>query len=236
MSETGAQSIDAPKRGVDLPDVLRMFARSLSLSLRVSEPVRVTVWHSALSRVDVSTEILTAVRGNTPATADVETPLAPVPLMQLPVLSVPSLLWGISVPITVGDLGVVLYTDRSLERYKAAGVADVPGDARAHSRADGLFIHGINPNGVPLVPPPDPAALELRGPAIKLGELATQPAVLGTALVEALSTFIGTVAAANTTWGGNPVSAPAFSTALGGALVDLGTALATVLSLKVRVE
>lgn len=240
MTDTGSQSIDAAQRGITLARVLKLAARADELGFNVCGPARVQLWDSVNRRVDVVPQILTVVRGNTPATADVETPLGPMVLSRLPYLQLGGSLARVSVPIAVGDPGIVIYADRSLERYKLAGVPDAPQDGRAHSKADGIFLHGV-PTDLDVaatVPPPDPAALELEGAAIKLGALATHFAALGTPLVEALTTFATAIAAANTTWAGNPATAPAFSTALGAALVDLlaGLAPPLVLSTKVRVQ
>lgn len=240
MTDTGSQSIDAAQRGITLARVLKLAAHAHDLGFNVCGPARVQAWDSTRRRVDVVPQILTVVRGNTPATADVETPLGPMVLTQLPYLQIGGALGRVSIPIAVGDPGVVIYADRSLERYKIAGVPDAPQDARAHSKADGIFLHGL-PTDIDvaaMVPPPDPTALELESAAIKLGNLATHFAVLGTPLVEALTTLAAAIVAANTTWGGNPVAGPAFSTALGTALGDFLAAIAPalVLSTKVRVQ
>ena len=89
---------------------------------------------------------------------------------------------------------------------------------------------------IPIVPPPDPTALELDGIVIKLGSIASQPAVLGALLQTALTNYAVETAAAATTWGGNPISAPAFAAALATAGTTLATALGNILSLKVRIE
>lgn len=243
MSDTGHQGIDDAKRA-GLPGLFAKHGRRVSLGLWVARPARVVTYDAATQRADLSLEVLTVVRGNTAATADLMTPLPPMPLSRVPVM-MPSGLGRaarVSMPLGPGDTGLVVFLDRSLEDWKRTGVAGAPKGARAHSPADGVFFPGlwadVAPLGAlpPLVPAPDPTALELEAAVIKLGALAVQPAVLGTALVDLVTTFATVVAAANTTWGGNPATGVAFSTALGGALVDLATGAAGILSTKVRVQ
>lgn len=236
MSDTGSNAVDAPRKAVGLSDLFRMARTATELGLRVSCPARVVAYDSIRQRVDVTLELLTVVRGSTPQTADVETSLAPLPLPGVPVLQLGGAAWHVAGPIQPGDLGLVVFADRSIEDWKTAGVALPPKGSRRHSPADGVFIPGLHPDSAPIVPPVDPAALELEAVALKLGALAVQPAVLGTALQSALDTFATTVATAATTWAGATPAAPAFATALSGAAQALSASLAAILSTKVRVE
>lgn len=236
MTDTSRTDIDAPDATPTLAKLFQLARAQVELGLHVAIPARVVAYDSARQRVDVTLELLTVVRGATPQTADVETPLAPLPLPGVPVLQPGGAAWHVAGPISPGDLGLVVFVDRSLERWKAAGVALDPQGARRHSLGDGVFVPGLHPDSAPIVPPVDPTALELDAAAIKLGALAVQPAVLGTALQSALDTFATAVASAATTWAGTVPAGPAFATALSGAAQALSAALAGILSTKVRTE
>ena len=57
--------------------------------------------------------------------------------------------WRISMPLAVGDTGLALVTDRSLDAWLAGkgGVTD-PNDTRTHHLADAVFIPGLVPTNL----------------------------------------------------------------------------------------
>lgn len=237
MSETGHQGIDAASPGLKLGRLFDLAERKMRLGLRVAEPGRVVNYDPILQRADVTRELVTVVRGNTPQTADVETPVLPPMLLQrVPVLWPRTALGYVTFPLVAGDTGLLVFCDRSLERWKSAGTPDAPADARAHSFADGVFVPGMHADTNPITPPTRLDATVIEGPTIRLGALAVQPVVLGLALRTALETFVASMITANTTWAGNPVTAPAFSTSLGTMLGVLQGQLSTILSTKVSTE
>lgn len=57
--------------------------------------------------------------------------------------------WGIRLPVAVGDLGLAIFSDRSLDAWAASQPGDVvdPGDPRMHQLADAVFVPGLYPDG-----------------------------------------------------------------------------------------
>ena len=55
---------------------------------------------------------------------------------------------GIKLPLKRGDSGVILFSERSLERWIASGGGEVdPEDTRKFHLSDGMFIPGLYPKG-----------------------------------------------------------------------------------------
>lgn len=57
----------------------------------------------------------------------------------------------IKLPVAVGDIGVAIFSERSLDNWKAGsgGFSD-PNDTRAHHISDGIFIPGLYPTTNPI--------------------------------------------------------------------------------------
>jgi hypothetical protein len=56
----------------------------------------------------------------------------------------------IHLPIKTGDVGLLVFSERSIDRYKTFGGGQDPQDPRKHNLSDGFFI----PGGYPMVTPP----------------------------------------------------------------------------------
>lgn len=56
----------------------------------------------------------------------------------------------IHLPIKKGDVGLLIFSERSVDRYKNLGGSQDPQDPRKHSLSDGFFI----PGGYPITAPP----------------------------------------------------------------------------------
>lgn len=235
-----------------LPVVLAEWQRDTMEQTRTTMPAQVVAYDETQRRATLTLVL----RG-----ADaVGTPAVPVPLYNVPVLW---LRYGpIGAKMTVrgrlypGDEVAVSICDRAIDRWLATGgIVDLESD-RTHALIDAIALPGLSSSrepapvlaGLPslLVGREDGSAAltiadngtmaTLEAPLVRLGALATEPAVLGAQLAEALTTFATAVATANTTWAGNPVTAPTFSTALGTALGVLLGAIPDTLSTKVMVE
>ena len=80
-------------------------------------------------------------------------PLPPIPLPLLnkvPVLFPRTTLAFVAFPLVPGDVGLVIFSERSIDRYKTFGGPQDPQDVRKHDLSDGFFF----PGGYPLTTPP----------------------------------------------------------------------------------
>jgi hypothetical protein len=66
-------------------------------------------------------------------------------LTGVPVVQLTSADAGLILPIAVGDRVLVLFAQRSMDRWLATGNRDVSGDARMHAMSDALAIAGLCP-------------------------------------------------------------------------------------------
>ena len=76
----------------------------------------------------------------------------PLPIIQnVGVLQPRGATYSIKMPIAVGDLGIALFCERSLDKYMAgAGVLTDPADTRMHHLSDPIFVPGLYPFKLPL--------------------------------------------------------------------------------------
>ncbi len=88
-------------------------------------------------------------------------------------------------PVSVGDKGMVIVSDRSLDGWYEGGVPNVPQAAHTHKRIDGVFWPGLRDRSR-VQANLDQSACVLQHECLKLGEGATEAAVLG----DVLNTFI----------------------------------------------
>ena len=63
----------------------------------------------------------------------------------------------IHLPIKKGDLGLLIFSERSIDRYKNFGGSQDPQDPRKHDLSDGFFIPGGYPKNSPIESPVDGA-------------------------------------------------------------------------------
>lgn len=117
---------------------------------------------------------------------------------------------GLTLPVTVGDTGILLICDRSLDEWKSTGAAEnVPLDTRRHDLTDAVFFPGGHPFVSP-IPPSGYAAGSVVLEALSL-LLGSSAATAPVALQPALLVELGRISAAITALGGvyTPGLAPA---------------------------
>lgn len=72
--------------------------------------------------------------------------LVSLPLLQnVPVSHPRGKAYWIKLPVAVGDLGTVVFCERSLDKWKVAGGLTNPMDSRRHDLSDGIFFPGMYP-------------------------------------------------------------------------------------------
>lgn len=65
------------------------------------------------------------------------------PIQDVPVMMPAGSLYSMKFPIAVGDTGLAVFSDRSLEQWTVAGGLVDPADSRSHSLSDAIFIPGL---------------------------------------------------------------------------------------------
>src|SRR4051812_29241117 len=120
-----------------LDEVVREAIEAHLLGLHVCQPGRITAI-SAEQTVDV--QLLLQARAISAATA------ADKPILQrVPVAMPLGQGYAIRLPLTVGDVGLVVFADRSIDAFLASNGAQTvaPADARTHSVNDAIFMPGL---------------------------------------------------------------------------------------------
>lgn len=233
-----AQSTDGWTPTTDM--VIQAFIDSALRQCRVWMPATVlTVTPGGTTQVSVQPQLLRTFT-NSP------TPVKLPPLQNVPVFYPRGANYGVKLPVAVGDSGIVLFCDQSLDIWKAQTEPGYvwPQSTRAHDLSDGCFI----PGAYPLLSPPA-TQTAAAGPLDMvlyngLAQLLLQPGgtfIQGNGplnvfqlLAETLTELVATVtdiagsftalATAGTTDGTIPTTTAAFTVAAG-ALVPFITAL-----------
>ena len=127
--------------------VLRAFIDAALRDARVWLPVEVVaVVPGTFNRVSVQ-PLLLRTFSTLPAPV-----LMPV-LQDLPVIQPRGNSYGIKLPVAVGDTGIALFCDRSLDVWKVQGGQVNPGSVRTHDLSDGVFVPGLYPLNTPPATP-----------------------------------------------------------------------------------
>ena len=96
----------------------------------------------------------------------------PPPIPGVPIAFFSTLAGAITADVVVGDLGWLMFGERSHEEWFALGTEDnEPQDPRRHALADAVFLPGVRPFSSPL--PPDthaPGAIVINGADVRLGD------------------------------------------------------------------
>ena len=144
-------------------------------------------------------------------------------IQDVPVLMPAGSLYSMQFPLVVGDVGLAIFSDRSIEAWTVAGGVVDPADSRSHSLSDAMFIPGLIPRiAQKLVPSTD---LSFGVPAVKLNMTQTGQVQIKNDVVDAIAaikSFVDTMTTATTIVGGP------FDPATIIALKLLSTQLATI--------
>jgi hypothetical protein len=101
--------------------------------------------------------------------------------------------YSITFPLAVGDPGLVLFAERSIDEWKNSGPNDAiePAQARRHNLSDAIFVPQLRPTGDALGSDAyASAAMVIRAPEIRLGDSsAAQYAAMANLVDSAFSTL-----------------------------------------------
>ncbi|MEA3330598.1 MAG: Gp138 family membrane-puncturing spike protein [Campylobacterota bacterium] len=79
-----------------------------------------------------------------------DTELTPPPLVDVPVQMFRAGGFSMTMPISVGDTGFVVFAERSLDEWQVLGEVRVPEDSRTHSVSDGVFFPTLHNDKNPI--------------------------------------------------------------------------------------
>jgi hypothetical protein len=131
----------------------------------------------------------------------------------VPVVQMSTANAGLVLPIAAGDHVLVLFAQRSIDRWLSAGNRGTTGDVRMHAMSDAIAIAGLFPFTVTHT---DGSGLLLHNAAIKIRMLNDKIAI-GTSLVELLDEVtkaLDEIATLSTTWGAVTTQVQASSAAI----------------------
>lgn len=130
-------SQDLAPETIPLDEVIKRAIQAAMLGLRVWMPAQVTAVHGN-QKVDI--QLLLKARYTDGTVID-------IPPIQNVMVSMPmGSGWSIKMPLGVGDTGLALFCDRSLDIWSESDGGSVdPQDTRAHDISDPIFIPGLVP-------------------------------------------------------------------------------------------
>lgn len=202
-------NVDAGLSRESLASVLAKFRRGIELGLRVAAPGRVTQYDAINFRATVELGF-----NMVQETDDAEVPYGPILIPNARVAWVRTSGGHDVAPLAIGDTGLLVFTDRALDRWydsPGAGAAVDPKHSRTHDLADAVFFPGLCPDATAQITPPIAAnTRRIEAATIQLGAAATQAVALAN------------LVAANFTTLYNAISAAPIGTADGGAAFQAG--------------
>ncbi len=181
---TGPQSaLSFDIKNPTMADIVLAGRRDLVLDLSVAFPATVSDLQDGGAKVKVIPDLSDAIYS--------DEGVFPVDSLEIPDIPVYNPGEGktgggyLRFPVKVGDKGMVIVSDRSLDGWYEGGIPNVPIAAHTHKRIDGVFWPGLRDRSR-VQSNLDQAAAVLQHECIKLGKTATEAAVLG----NTLNTFI----------------------------------------------
>lgn len=236
----------------ELGDLLRAVMRGLKVSIRTHCPATVVAYDPVRQKATLTVGTLPVVKvtdiTRLPATMvslkgtppNASATLAPIQLVDIPVMWPRTAAGYITFPLVTGDTGELHVHDRAIDAWLQAGIPSDPVLAATHLLSFGVFYPGFHPDTAPINPPSgtDLTATVIEGATgIKLGAAAALAAARMTDALTAsanLTTWAGAVEAALSTAGSPILPASSWATLTLGAVGQLG-AIATG-SAKTKIE
>ena len=189
MSRGPQTALSFDTRNPNLVDVLKAARRTTELNLSVSFPATVSQVIDNGELVNVIPEFKDVVYTEVGTQTQPSRELASMPVWTYGQGSATGAY--LQFPVRVGDKGMVLVSDRSLDGWYESGMANAPSHPHTHNKIDGVFIPGLRDRSRALPQAsafPDTAILESL--LINLGKSASEPAVHGFILQTFLSQLL----------------------------------------------
>ncbi len=125
-----------------LAEVIRAALDSRLLDLHTALPGRVVSYDSDAQTADIRPMVRRALRDE-----DGEKVLEDLPVVpKVPVQWPRGGGFFLSMPLAEGDSGLLVFSERSIDRWRSTGEAADPGDQRTHGLSGAVFIPGVFPS------------------------------------------------------------------------------------------
>jgi hypothetical protein len=205
-------------RSPELPELFDRIRASAVADVRVAIPARVERWDAALQQVDVTPLVRNAYEDEDGTRQVEDLPVIPnVPVCFPRGKGANGKCYSLKFPVNVGSEVLLIFSDKSLDKWLAVGGKVDPADDHAHNLTDAMAIPGISDFAHPLASIPDDC--------VTIGEdgKVSQGVALGERLdtyltgtaglipwLTSLATWAGTV---SPSWGGGSPPSPISSMA-----------------------
>ena len=148
---------------------LREAARSATALVNVALPGTVVKYDAALQKATI--RIVPCFRRKDPSNGNAVECFRSPDIHNVPVAWYQTTGFSFTFPLAVGDTGMLMFMDRSIEEWRDSGKAQTtPEDPRRHSLNDAVFVPSITSFNAPIPSAGiDGTAAVLRAPEIKLG-------------------------------------------------------------------
>jgi len=130
-------------RNTTLQDLLARFRESLVSDLHTSLPGKVIRYDSTTQKADIQPLIKERYTDESGAAQSRELPVIPA----VPVKFPGSGGYRITFPVAVGDTGLIVFTEASLDKWLVSGGTVDPADDRRHDLTDAVFLPGLRDFG-----------------------------------------------------------------------------------------
>jgi hypothetical protein len=185
-----------------LQDLLSRFRESLTADLHTSLPGKIVRYDESTQKADVQPLIKERYTDESGAQQSRELPVIPSVPVQFPGAGG----YRITFPVAVGDTGLIMFAEASLDKWLVSGGTVDPAEERRHDLTDAIFLPGLRDFGHALTSAPtdratfgkdDGLQIHVDGSKIRIGSnspIDLEKAVCGDTLWNYLTSLAGLVA------------------------------------------
>ena len=188
-------------RNTTLQDLLARFRESMVADLHTALPGKIVKYDESTQKADVQPLIKERYTDESGAQQSRELPVIPSVPVQFPGAGG----YRITFPVAVGDTGLIMFAEASLDKWLVSGGTVNPADERRHDLTDAVFLPGLRDFGHALTSAPtdratfgkdDGLQIHVDGSKIRIGSnspIELEKAVCGDTLWNYLTALSGLV-------------------------------------------